>query len=83
MDEELEPHVWSETKGTWRSQSSASLLRTVRVQGENKPYGPLGISLLQLPTKIPLRTATKAEAIATKTGNLWTESGRNVPQCLS
>ena len=40
-------------------------------------------SLLQLPTKIPLRTATRAEAIATKTGNLWTESGRNVPQRLS
>lgn len=40
-------------------------------------------SLLQLPTKIPLRTATKAEAIATKTGNLWTEPGRNVPQPLS
>ena len=40
-------------------------------------------SLLQPPMKIPLRTATKAEAIATKTGNLWTEPGRNVPQPLS
>lgn len=36
-------------------------------------------SLLQLPIKIPMRIA-KAEILATKTGNPWTESGRNVPR---
>lgn len=35
--------------------------------------------LLQLPIKIPMRIA-KAELLATKTGNPWRESGRNVPQ---
>ena len=59
MDEELEPHVWSETKGTWRSQGSASLLWMVKVQGENKPYGPLGIQPLAASHKNPPEDSNK------------------------